>query len=65
MCASCGAVVVSIDRHHDVAGLDHRVGVVTLGELQFLGGFVGDGRRDGLTADVDLDVRGGRAFFPR
>jgi hypothetical protein len=65
MCASCGAVVVSIDRHHDVAGLDHRVGVLALGELQVFGGFVGDRRRDGLSADVDLDVGGGRLSSPR
>src|SRR5262245_31995093 len=47
----------SVDRHHHVACLDDRIGVLALGELQFLGGLVGDRGRDGLSADVDPDVR--------
>src|SRR5262245_26782575 len=53
----------SIHRHHDVARLDHGVGVLALGKLQLVGGLVGDRRRHGLSADVDLDVRGGGAFL--
>src|SRR5262245_40741454 len=52
-----------IHRHHDVARLDHRVGIPALGELELVGGLVGDGGRHGLAADIELDMGGGGAFL--
>src|SRR5262245_66608154 len=52
-----------IDSDHHVACLDHGVGWLAGRELQLVDGFIGDGSGDRLAADVDLHVRGGRAFL--
>src|SRR5262249_50812644 len=45
--------------HHHVACLDHRIGLLSLRELELVNGFVGDRRGHRRAADVDAHMRGG------
>src|ERR1700729_1644328 len=54
---------ILVDADHHIARLDHGVSRLSGGKLQFVGGFVGDRRSDDGAADVDFDMRGGRALF--
>src|SRR3954454_15005509 len=49
----------SIDRNHDIGGLDHGGGGLAGRELELIHGFVGDrGGDDGAAAEVDANVSG-------
>src|SRR5215471_6091294 len=53
------SAIWSVDADHHIRGLDHRVGVLSRGQLQFIDGRIGDGRRhDDSAADFNFDVRG-------
>src|SRR6185312_10265632 len=52
---------MSVDADHHVRGLDHRIGVLPRGELQFIDCLVGDRRGDDGAADIDPHVAGGGA----
>lgn len=60
---SCSRTIrASVDRDHDVGGLDHGIGRLADRELEFVDGRVGDGGRDDRAADIEADMRRGRAL---
>lgn len=59
----CPARGRSIHTDHDARRLDDGVCRLAFFELQFIRGFIGDRSREGLPADVDAYMGGGRAFL--
>jgi len=53
----------SVDGNHDVGGLDDRVGLLALLQLQVIHGFVGDRSRHNRSADIDANMRRGLALL--
>src|SRR6185436_18737233 len=53
---------ILIDRHHHIRCLDDGIGFLPLGKLERIDGFIGDGRRDDLSSNVDFHMRGGGAL---
>ena len=53
----------SVDRDHDVGGLDHQADAAVHLDAELVDRLVGDRGRQDISSDVDVNMRSGRAFL--